>query len=318
MSTDEELNTIQVASYKKHTNSQQRKSQSHHASQAKLCRHQPSFGDHQEKNCIWMNQIQHHTGHQLLCKKHTNSQQRKSQSYHASLAKLSRHQQSFGDHQEKSCIWMNQIQHHTGHQFLCKKHTNSQQRKSQSYHAVSQAKLSRHQQSFGDHQEKSCIWMNQIQHHTGHQFLCKKHTNSQQRKSQSYHAVNQAKLCRHQQSFKGSQRKKLHLNESDSTPYRSPVSLQETYHQSTEEISELSCQSSQIIQTPGVLQRSPRKKAASEWIRSSTIKVTSFFARNIATVNRGNLRATMPVKPNYADTSSPLEITEKKAAYSTP
>ena len=59
-------------------------------------------------------------------------------------------------------------------------------------------------------------------------------------------------------------RKKLHLNESDSTPYRSPVSLQETYQQSTEEISELSCQSSQIIQTPGVLQRSPRKKAASE------------------------------------------------------
>ena len=57
-----------------------------------------------------------------------------------------------------------------------------------------------------------------------------------------------------------SPRKKLHLNESDSTPYRSPISLQETYQQSTEEISELSCQSSQIIQTPVVLRRSPRKK----------------------------------------------------------
>ena len=185
---------------KKHTNSQQRKSQSYHANQAKLSRHQQSFGDHQEKSCIWMNQIQHHTGNQFLCKKHTNSQQRKSQSYHASQAKLSRHQQSFGDHQEKSCIWMNQIQHHTGNQFLCKKHTNSQQRKSESYHA-SQAKLCRHQQSFGDHQEKSCIWMNQIQHHTGNQFLCKKHTNSQQRKSESYHA-SQAKLSRHQWFFR--------------------------------------------------------------------------------------------------------------------
>ena len=54
--------------------------------------------------------------------------------------------------------------------------------------------------------------------------------------------------------------KKLHLNESDSTPYMSPVSLQETYQQSTEEISELSCQSSQIMQTPAVLRRSQRKK----------------------------------------------------------
>ena len=58
-----------------------------------------------------------------------------------------------------------------------------------------------------------------------------------------------------------SPRKKLHLNESDSTPYRSPVSLQETYQQSTEEISELSCsESSQIMQTTAVLWRSPRKK----------------------------------------------------------